>query len=141
MDHREHFAAIRQRPGLYGLDGSFGQFSAYLAGFDAGTDGRALDGFREWLVGRLGTGDNLAWTGLVLHLAFPGGWPRLRERLTDPAQNAVAVSTLFELLADFLAEREQPDRPAAISPTAGSGADRHGGGPSGPDGRPGPLDR
>ena len=111
MDHRALFAAVRQRPSLYGLDGSFGQFTAYLSGVDAGTDGEALIGFREWLVVRLGDGDNLTWSGLALQLAFPGGWPGLRDRLADPEQNAVAVSTLFELLDEFLAERAKPDGP------------------------------
>ncbi len=117
MEYRTHFAAVRQRPGLYGLSGSFGQFAAYLNGVDDGSDGRALAGFREWLAVRLGRGNNLAWSGLVLHLAFPGGWPGLRERLADPEQNAVAVVTLFELLDEFLAERAQPDGPATLMRT------------------------
>src|SRR5690349_12307950 len=59
VDLRTHVAAVGKRPGMYGLDGSFGQFTAYLNGMDAGTDGRALAGFREWLVMRFDDGDNL----------------------------------------------------------------------------------
>jgi hypothetical protein len=114
VDYRTLFAEISRRPGLYGLDGSFGQFTAFVAGVDAGCDGQFLTGFREWLVVRLGEGDNLAWTGLVLRLAFPGGWPGLRDRLADPEQNPTACATLFRLLDEFLARRTNHGEPARI---------------------------
>jgi hypothetical protein len=114
VDFRTRFAEISRRPGLYGLDGSFGQFTDYVEGVDAGCDGQFLTGFREWLVVRLGEGDNLAWPGLVLRLAFPDGWPGLRARLADPAQNTEACATLFRLLDEFLARRVRHGEPAGI---------------------------
>jgi hypothetical protein len=114
VDYRTLFAEISRRPGLYGLDGSFEQFAAFVSGVDAGNDWQLLTGFREWLIVRLGDGNNLAWSGLVLRLAFPDGWPGLRDRLKDPEQNRVASETLFQLLDEFLARRAAHDEPAAI---------------------------
>jgi hypothetical protein len=94
---------------MWGLDGSFGQFCAFLTGVDAGNDWQLLSGFREWLVVRADTGNNLVWSGLVLRLAFPDvetGW---HERLTDPDANMRAVDTLFALLDQFLDLRAEHD--------------------------------
>ncbi|WP_433199358.1 hypothetical protein ACQP1G_06445 [Nocardia sp. CA-107356] len=90
---------------MYGLDGSFGQFVAFLSGVDAGNDWQLLTGFREWLVVRLGDGDNLVWSGLVLHLAFPDQQSGRRDLLANPEDNRVAVDKLLELLDEFLTRR------------------------------------
>ena len=52
MNYRELFQQIRERPGMWGLDGSYGQFCAFLLGCDAGNAWPLLTGFREWLVVR-----------------------------------------------------------------------------------------
>jgi hypothetical protein len=114
VDYRTLFAEISRRPGLYGLDGSFDQFRAFVSGADAGNDWRFLTGFREWLIVRLGYGNNLTWPGLVLRLAFPEDQPDLRNRLKDPDRNRIACETLFRLLDEFLARRAAHDEPAAI---------------------------
>jgi hypothetical protein len=114
VDYRTLFSEISRRSGLYGLDGSFEQFAAFISGVDAGNDWQLLTGFREWLIIRLGDGNNLTWPGLVLRLAFPGGWPGLRDRLKDPDQNRIASETLFRLLDEFLARRATPGEPAGI---------------------------
>lgn len=107
MDYRQLFSGIGKRPGLYGLDGSFREFVAFLSGVDAGNDWQLLTGFREWLIVRLGFGDNLVWSGLVLHLAFPGQQSGLRDLMADPENNRIAVDRLFELLDEFLARRAE----------------------------------
>lgn len=114
MTYRTLFAEVRERPGLYGLDGSFREFCAFVTGADAGNDWQLLTGFRELLVVRVGTGNNLTWVGLVLRLAFPdaeSGWPGL---LTTPDGDRAAVATLFRLLDEFLERRAAPGEPAGI---------------------------
>ena len=102
MDYRKLFSDVRQRPGLFGLDGSFHDFTVFVRGCEAGNDWQLLAGFREWLVTRNGHGDNLVWEALVLHQAFPDGPPR-RERLREePELDEVAVGALFRLLDEFL---------------------------------------
>ena len=101
MDYRAQFQAIRRRPQLYGLDGSYGQFCAYLSGLDAGNDGRLLTGFREWLVTRLGDGNNLTWAGLVIHLARPDGPSSGREAVESADRDPAVIAKLFELLDEF----------------------------------------
>jgi hypothetical protein len=105
MEYRTLFAEIHRRPGLYGLDGSYAQFCVFIDGVDTGNDRQLLTGFREWLVTRLGTGNNLVWRGLVLHLAFPGAGAAGRDVSTDPDRNRVAVDALFALLDEFLERR------------------------------------
>jgi hypothetical protein len=102
VEYRKLFADIQSRPGMWGLDGSFGQFCAFVTGADAGNDWQLLTGFREWLVVRADAGNNLTWPALILRLAFPGVEIGQRERLTDPDGNTQAVDTLFALLAEFL---------------------------------------
>jgi hypothetical protein len=114
MDYWELYANAARRPGLYGLDGSYGQFCAFLTGADAVADGLPLTGFREFLVVRLGDGNNLTWAGLVLRLAFPAartGWPDLAR---TPEGDRMAVRTLFRLLDEFLTTRADVDGPARI---------------------------
>jgi hypothetical protein len=94
---------------MYALDNSYATMSAFVLGCDAGSCGGMLTGFREWLIVRLGTGNNLAWTGLNLHLA-PGGFV---HPLTSEADVA-AVTTLFDLLDEFMEQRERHDGLLAI---------------------------
>lgn len=108
MDYPTQFEAVRRRPQLYGLDGSYGQFCAYLEGLNAGNDGHLLTGFREWLVTRLGHGDNLTWRGLVIHLARPDGPASGREAVESADRDPAVIATLFELLHEFFARRARP---------------------------------
>jgi hypothetical protein len=107
VDYRTQFARVHGRPGLFGLDGSYGQFCAYVDGVDTGNAGRLLTGFREWLVTRFGDGDNLVWQGLVLRLAFPDSTSIRPEVLSDTEHNRTAVDSLFALLDEFLALTER----------------------------------
>lgn len=102
--HRDLLASIRQRPSMHGLDSSYATITAFVLGCDAGSSGGMLTGFREWLIVRLGHGNNLTWPALVRHLT-PDGWT---HPLT-PEADAQAVTTLFQLLEEFLEQREQPD--------------------------------
>jgi hypothetical protein len=114
VDYRKLLSDLQLRPGMFGLDGSFGQFCAFLTGVDAGHDWQFLTGFRELLVTRAGTGNNLTWAGLVVRLAFPDTGVRQHERLADPDGNSQAVATLFALLSEFLERRSEHGGPAGI---------------------------
>ena len=95
----------RKRPSLLGLDGSFGEYVAFLNGLDLGAGGRALEGFGEWVGRRTGhQGWELVWPLLVLREASvdrsAGAWHELTAE--DDARAAV---TLFELLSEFARDR------------------------------------
>jgi hypothetical protein len=65
MNSRSYFQAVRKRPIMYGVDGSFNSVAAFVLGFDAATNGGLLSGFREWLIVRIDDGNNLAWPALA----------------------------------------------------------------------------
>lgn len=107
--YRALLTAIRRDPARHGLDGTYATTTAFLLGLDAGSSWSMLTGFQEWLVVRLGKGHDLTWPVLVRHLA-PGGWV---HPLSAPADTA-AVTTLHQLLGEFLTTRERPDGLARI---------------------------
>lgn len=89
---------------MYGLDGSYSAAVSFVLGCDAATSGVLLSGFREWLIVRLGDGNNLAWTALVTRIVSPG----------MPVPNEEATAGLFQLLDEFLALRDRRDGMARI---------------------------
>jgi hypothetical protein len=97
---------------MYGLDGSYGNFVTYLYGYDAGTQGSALLGFREWLLLRLDQRSSLVWSSLVTESVLPGLAQRLGYKNLDEAQNRIATEALFRLLSDFLRDRDTARDPA-----------------------------
>ncbi|MEU5538057.1 hypothetical protein [Streptomyces sp. NPDC020362] len=103
---REHLEMIRTRPGMYGLDGSYGPYVTYLYGYDAGTRDSALLGFREWLLLKLGRRSSFVWSRLVTELVLPEVCPGASFRDLDDRQNEVAVEALFGLLGEFLHARD-----------------------------------
>ncbi|WP_329218438.1 hypothetical protein OG352_19185 [Streptomyces sp. NBC_01485] len=105
MTDRELIEKIRDRPGMFGLDGSYYPTAMFLTGLDLGTSGRVLDGFREWLLIRKGEESSYMWIPLVLEDAFPGTGIRHWKTLTE-SQQQLAVDHLFALLVAFLTERE-----------------------------------
>jgi hypothetical protein len=58
-------AYLCARPGMYVGATDFSAVVAYIDGFNAARGGGPLLGFREWLVMRANTGNNLHWAGLV----------------------------------------------------------------------------
>ncbi len=95
----------RKQPSDFGLDGSFGEYVAFLNGLDMGAGGRVLDGFGEWVSRRADhEGWDLIWPLLVLREAgvepSAGAWHRLAA-----AEDDRAVVALFLLLGEFVRER------------------------------------
>jgi len=74
---------------------------SYMLGMDVACAGDLMDGFHDWLVPTVGHGDNLAWQGLVLYLAFPNSQVP-RSRLGDPTNEKVAISCLFMYFESFV---------------------------------------
>jgi hypothetical protein len=81
--------------------------AAFIQGFDLASNGGALVGFREWLVVKLGYGNNLAWSESALRLAFPDA-EAPRQCLLQSGEQKRAVELLFRLLEEFWQEREAP---------------------------------
>lgn len=108
MDYVKLFQNIKTRTGMYLEEESYYEAAAFLYGCDAGNECGLLQGFREWLIVRLDGPNNLAWSGLVLHSAFPDE----RDRAALPGSrehNQKAIHTLFDLAIEFLGERNKPD--------------------------------
>ncbi|MFJ6621197.1 hypothetical protein ACIQOW_26955 [Kitasatospora sp. NPDC091335] len=107
MDEREYFACIGQRPLIIGCS-SFHQLTAFLTGYDEHASRHGgpvlLTGWHEWLVARRGRDCNHAWPGQVLHIALPDGWDNISDLPSKDEKHAIKV--LFQLLDDFIAERE-----------------------------------
>lgn len=105
MDYQELFSSVRRHPGAYGVPDSMAGFVAFLQGVHYGNDGQFLAGFREFLAVRAGKGANLAWPGLVWHIAFPGNSSLPAELQDDPKRERHAIDILFPLLDEFLKRR------------------------------------
>lgn len=78
--------------------------TGFIYGFDTASNGGALVGFREWLLPRVGVGNNLAWSELVLYLAFPNA-KSPRSQLCHETQKS-SVEFLINLLETFWQERQ-----------------------------------
>ncbi|MFJ8490509.1 hypothetical protein ACIRBZ_19455 [Streptomyces sp. NPDC094038] len=94
------------RPGMYGLDGSYGDYVTYLCGYDAGARDSALLGFREWLLLKLDRPSSFVWPRLVTELVLPEASPGRGYRGLDEKQSSVVVEALFQLLGEFLRDRD-----------------------------------
>ncbi len=114
VDYRELFSSVRRRPQLYGVPDTFRGLCAFVQGVDAGNEWQFLAGFREFLVVRADKGANLTWTGLVLHIAFPGNDHLAAGLLADPEQEQHAADTLFQLLDEFLERRSRHGEPTKV---------------------------
>jgi hypothetical protein len=108
MPEREFFEQFIKRPGMWVGHATWERVTGWLQGYDAHAarhGGPGLDGFREWLLERSGgRGSNLGWPSIVWLVAFPD--PGLRQAETGEFDQEHALQVLFELLGEFLAERE-----------------------------------
>jgi hypothetical protein len=94
---------------MYLQEPTYASVSALILGYDLANEGGVLIGFREWLIARLGLGNNLTWSVLVLHAAFPNATnPQETVRSSRDADKQ-AIETLFELVAEFDHTRSAPD--------------------------------
>ncbi|MFI2765456.1 hypothetical protein ACH5A3_42690 [Streptomyces echinatus] len=105
MTGKELIESIRDRPGMYALDGTYYATVMLVVGIDLGMSGRLLDGWRDWLLARKGEPNSRMWICLVLEDAFPGAGIWHWSHLTQEQQQH-AVDHLFTLLIAFLSERD-----------------------------------
>lgn len=99
--HRELFERVRSRTGMFIAEETYAAVAAFVLGYDLACEGGVCVGFREWLVMRIGSGSNLHWSALVLHVAFPtSGNPQEAVHASAETQRH-AIDTLFGLLSEF----------------------------------------
>lgn len=109
MDYIQLFESLKLRTSMYLDSGSYAEASAFVQGCDAGNDYGLLYGFREWLIVRLNGYNNLHWSALVLHSAFPTETVTSEDIISSKERNKIAVNELCDLLIEFLREREKYD--------------------------------
>ncbi len=99
--------SVRRRTGLYLVGGSYNEIVAFLLGYDQAYAGEILAGFREWLIVKNDGANNLAWSALVLELAFPEE-PVPRQAMSNSADNERrAIEILFDLVTEFIEKKDR----------------------------------
>jgi hypothetical protein len=107
--HRELFEQVRSRTGMYIAEDSYDAAAAFVMGYDLACEGGVCAGFREWLVMRVGSGPNLGWEALALHVAFPTSSNPQAAVLANAETQRHGVDVLFSLLAEYDEVRSGPD--------------------------------
>jgi len=104
MSLPEVLANLRKRPGMYLSPATYDTAVAFVDGYDTATQGGLLVGFREWLVVKLGEGNNLVWSALVSDLmqCTTG-----MKEIKSPDDHKAAIEFLFATLDQFLNERDE----------------------------------
>ncbi len=90
--------------GMYVSQRTYTHVVAYLDGMNHAYENEFLKGFREWLIIRFNTGNNLCWDSIILQGLFEEG--KIPNLNIEPQDNIFLINTLFDLLNTFLAERE-----------------------------------
>jgi hypothetical protein len=85
----------------------FATVVAFIEGCNQANARTLLTGFQPWLVTRAGCLDNHVWWSIVAHLTEPVGPKAIGEM--EPDLEARAVSTLFDLLDEFLELHDEHD--------------------------------
>ena len=103
-DFAVFFAEFKKRPGMYIFNcESFDAVCGLLRGCDFSSS--CLEGFREFLIVKVGRGDNLIWEVLVLELAHPGYIDNYEAQAN--IRNAPhEIRVLFDLIEEFLEIRK-----------------------------------
>lgn len=94
---------LQNRSGMFGLDGTFPMYVAFLHGYIFSEEARWIDGFRGWLAEKNGDGFNLGWESLVIRIAFPEDsdeWRVFKKR--DVESDSLLAGKLFELLSEYI---------------------------------------
>lgn len=97
---------VRRRSGMWIHAASFDTLAAFIQGADMVAKGGILTGFREWLTVKVDCANDMAWTELVLELAFPGS-RSAREELAKVTDQTREIECLFGLLDEFCEEKQK----------------------------------
>ncbi|MGW6282941.1 hypothetical protein [Kribbella sp. NPDC055071] len=103
MDFQKMVRSIRSRPAVYGLDGSLASLEAFILGWDLGSQGSMLLGFREWLVLRFDGGNNLSWQALIRRMH------KMEVEREGRIEPDLSADGLFDVLDRFFDDRNQSD--------------------------------
>ncbi|MCO5996144.1 hypothetical protein [Actinoallomurus rhizosphaericola] len=104
----ELLSAVRSRPQMFHLSGSYDGYVAFLTGVDLGNAGGVLRGFTEWLSVRWGHPTSLGWPALVRRIALGVGADEELPPTQSPEEERRAVEALFRLLEEYLEQRRSP---------------------------------
>ncbi|MFI6920640.1 hypothetical protein ACIBIZ_11875 [Nonomuraea spiralis] len=110
MSEREYFATVRRLRGMFVAGGRLEGLVAFLEGYDQHArrhGGPGLQGWTEWLVARRGAASSLHWRAQVRHIALT----TLDGPDLPAEQEELVIDTLFDLLDEYLAERETASTP------------------------------
>ncbi|GAA1857467.1 hypothetical protein GCM10009736_25680 [Actinomadura bangladeshensis] len=100
----EFLAEFKKHHRIYVMRGTYEGTCAFLVGYEVGAGRSLLKDFHEWLALRGKGRRELYWPFLVLcEIYQDGAWPDFRY--LTPEEDEQAVSVLFALLEQFLAER------------------------------------
>ena len=96
---------VFKRPGMHLPTIEFDVLAAFIQGFDTACNGGVLLGFREWMLMKLDSGNNLSWFALAKLLEAT------RRHLDEiqVADERSSVEFLIALLSEFSAERDGPN--------------------------------
>ncbi|MFD5092889.1 chloramphenicol phosphotransferase CPT [Amycolatopsis thailandensis] len=111
MDIDDRLADVRFRPAVYGIS-TLRDACVFLYGFNAASENRVLRGFQEWV-----DPGPLVWASVV------SGLLERRDPSFSGLDDASQVAALFDLVAEFRAERGDP-LPAPPSPRRDRAATR-----------------
>ena len=117
VDVRQLFKLIRQRSGMYLLDGKYSTYVAFVVGCDCVAD--CLQGFNDWVHQTYGgTGETpYHWSAQFVHSRFPERF-NTKWLLTDD-ENELVVADLFDALDAFLKERPSTFQVLTVNSAAG----------------------
>jgi hypothetical protein len=124
---------IGKSPHMFVQPPTLGGIIAYIDGFNRGRGGSPLLGFREWLVLRVRSWNNLLWPGLAcieicgdrLAATKRGDEPALMEALVKLVQEFIAyrkengLSKVFWDFAEWLRRQEWYSGPLPVIPPEG----------------------
>jgi hypothetical protein len=91
---------LLSRPAMHVGPATYDAILGYMQGCDAAMRGGLLIGFREWLIVRVGEGNNLAWPELVELVSEAGEGDRGRA-----SGDARRIAALHDLLGEFYKAR------------------------------------
>ncbi len=94
----EFVRELQVHTGMYVAAEDYSGVSSAVLGYDLGSGGTVLTGFKEWLVAEHGAPPNLAWMSAVLYLV---GLSTRGDAAFSREEEDLAVSTLFRFLLEY----------------------------------------
>jgi len=99
------FQHVAARPSSFLASVEYDVAIGFIDGYDAATHGGVLVGLREWLIVKLGFGNNLIWSSLIQRLIFHEQ-SNANEVFPDPVKPELSIRKLFTILDEFATERD-----------------------------------